>query len=137
MAPKNIAWGLLLLRLGLGIFVILCSIDKFISPVSTIHFFSQYYGLDINASIGMLLGAVQLVLGLFMLLGMYKFFTYGLGFFLQALSTILIFRNLPTLFGENHLFILSCPILFSFLTLFLLRDLDTKLTLGKKKTLFT
>lgn len=137
MAQKNIiAWGLFWLRFGLGLFLALRAIDKIIEPEITVGVFSQFYFVDVNTSVVMLIGAIQLVLSLFLLLSMYKSLTYGLAFFIHALSSVLIFWQVVP-FGVNHWFISNIPIFFSFLTLFLLRDLDNKLTLGKKKTLFT
>lgn len=134
---NNIAWGVFLLRFGLGIFLALWAIDKFVAPENTVTMFAQFYLVEINTSVAMLLGAAELVLSLFLLFGMYKTMTYGLALFIHTLSSILILRQLGMPFGENHFILADLPIFFSFLTLFLLRDIDSKLILGKKKTIFT
>lgn len=134
---NNIAWAVFLLRFGLGSFWVLWSLDKIIAPEVSVAMFAQFYWVEINTSVAMLLGAIQLVLSLFLLLGMYKTATYGLALFIHTFSSILIFWHLSSPFGENHSFIANLPIFFSFLTLFLLRELDSKLILSKKKTIFT
>lgn len=137
LQKTGIAWGLFLLRLGLGLSWVLWSIDKIARPEASIESFSQFYHIEIGSAIIVILGGIQLVLSLLMTLGMYKTLTYGFGLLLQTLSCILIFSQIPSIFGEYHLYILKIPIVFSFLTLFLLRHMDSKLSLGKKKTIFT
>jgi putative oxidoreductase len=133
----SLLWGLLILRLGLGGFLALWSIDKFVSPSLTVDIFSRFYFLDLNPSLVMLIGAGELVLSLLIILGMYKTTSYALGLLVQAISTLSIYKELLSPFGKNHLFISSIPILFAFVALFLLRNFDTKWTLGKKKSIFT
>lgn len=134
---SNLVWGLLLLRLGLGIFLAMWSVDKLAEPDIAQHVFSQLYLVNINSSIVMIIGAVELVLSLLIVFGMYKTVTYGLGLLVHTASTIAAYEHLLEPFGKNHLIIATIPVLFAFLTLFLLRDLDTKFALGKKKSLFT
>lgn len=133
----SILWGLLILRVGLGIFLALWSIDKFVAPDATVTIFSHFYFLKINTSVAMIIGAVELVLSLFIILGMYKTATYGLGLLIHAISTLASYQQLLDPFGKNHLFIAAIPILFAFVALFMLRHFDTKWTLGKKKSIFT
>ena len=84
----------------------------------------------------MMLGACELALSLFLILGFYKTITYGLGLMLHALTTLAGYRELLSPFGQHQFFVASIPILFAFIVLFLLRDFDTLWTLGKKKSLF-
>ncbi len=138
MAQKNnIAWGLFLLRFGLGLYLAMWSIDKMAAPNISVIDFSHFYMIHVSTSVIMLIGAMELVLSLFFLLGMYKTLTYGLSLMIHMISSFFIYHKLMWPFGEYHFFIANLPIFFSFLTLFLLRDLDSKLTLGKKKTIFT
>lgn len=138
MAQKNnIAWGLFLLRFGLGLYLALWSVDKFVEPNISVIDYSHFYMIHVNTSVVMLIGAMELVLSLFFLLGMYKTLTYGLSLMIHMISSLFIYHKLMWPFGEEHFFIANLPIFFSFLTLFLLRELDSKLTLGKKKTIFT
>lgn len=138
MVRKNAInlWGLFLLRLGLGIFLIMWSIDKFVAPDITLIMFSHFYFMDINVSMALMIGAVELVLSLFFIFGVYKTITYGLGLLIHFIATAATYEQLLHPFGKNHLFIANIPVLFAFLALFLLREFDTKLTFGKKKSIF-
>lgn len=84
----------------------------------------------------MMLGACEMVLSLFMILGFHKTITYGLGLGVHTFATIASYRQFLSPFGDNNIFIAAIPVLFAFITLFILRDLDTLWTLGKKKSLF-
>lgn len=128
--------GLFLLRIGLGIFLLLWGFDKIIAPEIAIKIFAHFYYMKLGVSAVMLIGAVEIVLSLLMILGFYKTLTYGLGLAVHAASTLSSFRELLSPFGDNHRYIAAIPILFAFITLFLLRDLDTMWTLGKRKSLF-
>lgn len=139
MVPKKVKllWGILFLRLGLGFFLALWAINKLIAPNDTVLLFKNYYFIDITTSMATLLGGFQLVLSLFIILGLYKTLSYGAGFLLQIISTLSLFHLLTEPFGKNYFVISFIPILFSFFALFLLREFDTKLCLGKKKSIFS
>ncbi len=132
----KLLWALFLLRLGLGLFLLLWGLDKIIAPEIAVMVFSRFYYVDIGISAAMLIGALEIVLSLLMILGFYRTITYGLGLLVHTISTLSTLRELLSPFGPNHLFIAGIPILFAFLTLFLLRDFDTLWTLGKRKSLF-
>jgi|SRR5579871_1519112 len=133
----SILWGLFLLRFGLGAGVALWGVDKLVAPEHTVKMLSTLYSIDISASIAIIAGALELVLGLLIVMGMYKTITYGAGLVLNSISTLVVYYNLITPFGANHSHIDAIPVLFGFLALFLLRDFDTKLSLGKRKSLFS
>jgi uncharacterized membrane protein YphA (DoxX/SURF4 family) len=132
----SMMWGLFLLRVGLGCYLGLWAIDKFIAPDLTVDIFSHFYSLEINASIAIIFGALELVLSLLIILGAYKTATYGLGLLVYTVSISSMYEQLLSPFGVNHFIIAAIPIFFAFITLFLLRRFDTKLSLGKKKSLF-
>jgi putative oxidoreductase len=134
---SNILWGLFILRFGLGFFLAMWSIDKFIAPEITVKIFSHFYFLDISDSLVIIIGALELVLSLFIIFGVYKTATYGLGLVIHMVSTVSTYEQLLSPFGKNHLFIAAIPILFAFIALFLLRNFDTKWTLVRKKSIFS
>src|SRR5947209_205618 len=129
---ENLAWALLLIRIGLGSFLAMWAVDKIIVPQASLQMFSNLYGLDVGHSFIMLAGALELVIALFIILGAFKTWSYGLGVLVQGLSTILIYHQLLSFAGERHLFFSGLPILFVFIALFLVRDLDNKLCFNKK-----
>lgn len=128
--------ALFFLRFGLGIYLLLFGIDKIVAPEQTIKLFSEIYLLTISSSVSMMIGACEIVLSLFILLGAFKTLTYGLGLLLQTLATLALHEQLFSPFGAHNVFIANLPLVFAFLALFLLRDFDKLWALGKKKLLF-
>lgn len=134
---KGLIWGLFLLRFGLGGFLALCSIDKIVSPQSFLALISPYYFVSVPPWVIMILGGVQLVLSLFFILGMYKTWTYGAAFLVQALALVTVVEKLLRPFGKDQVFLMLVPLLFAFGALFVMRSFDTKWTLTKKPGLFS
>lgn len=132
----RLSWGIFVLRLGLGLFLALWAVDKLMAPDHAVARFSHFYITDITPSIAMIIGGLELVLSLLIILGMSKTWTYGLGLILFLIFTLSTYRELINPFGANYLYLTTIPILFAFFALFLLRDFDTKLSLGKKKSIF-
>jgi putative oxidoreductase len=129
---KRTAVGLFILRVGLGIFLLLWSIDKLVVPAGTVRVFSNFYHLTISATVAPVVGVLELLLSILILGGLWKKWTYGLGMILHAISTISTYNQLLDPFGKNHLFIAAIPVLGAFIALFLMRDEDTLWVAGKK-----
>lgn len=137
--PKNasLVWGLFCLRIGLGLFLALWAIDKMVAADLNAHMFGETYLVMLNPSVMIIIGAIELVISLLFMLGVHKLLTYGAGILLHGFSTVANFHYLLYPFGEYHLYIAEVPLLLAFVALFLMRDLDNKWTLGKKKSLFS
>jgi uncharacterized membrane protein YphA (DoxX/SURF4 family) len=121
--------GLLILRLGLGVFLLLFGIDKLVAPHTAAAIFAHYYGLDVVP--GALVsgaGLLEIALSLAILAGFWKTLSYGLGLALHAVSTLVTYRELLSPFGENHMYLAAVPVLAGFVTLFLLRRDDMLLS---------
>lgn len=126
--------GLLILRLGLGVFLLLFGIDKLIAPHTAAAVFAHYYGLDVVPGAPIYgAGLLEIALSLAILAGFWKTLSYGLGLALHAVSTLVTYRELLAPFGENHLFIAGLPLLAAFVALFLLREHDTFWSLARAK----
>lgn len=125
-----------MLRLGLSIFLLMSALDKIIAPEFAQRFFSDVFSLNLSFSVVMLIGSCQLVLSLLFMLGFSKRVTYGFGAVYQIFATAAHYRQLAAPFEGNLLYVSAIPILFAFIALFLMRDLDTLWTLAKKKFLF-
>lgn len=134
---NNISLALFLLRFGLGLFLILCAIDKIIAPDMTVASFARFYHINIYQSAAMIIGALELVVALLFILGMYKTWTYAIALAIHSIGTIAVFRELLSPFGINILYTANLPILFSFICLFMLRNLDNKWALSKKPKIFS
>ena len=131
MSNRELPVALFILRLGLGVFLLLFGIDKLIVPETTVDVFAQFYGLVISHGMVYGAGALEILLGLAFLAGLWKTLTYGLALLLHAVSTLATYQELLAPFGANHLFLAAIPVLAAFLALFLLRRHDRLWSVGK------
>ena len=128
---NNLQWSLLLLRVGVFIVMFFWTLDKFVNPGHSIRIFEHFYNISgFNEMIAYVLGALQLVLVMAFLFGIKKRITYGLIFLMHAGSTFSAYAQYFDAFN-NLLFFAAWPMLAACAALYLLRDADTKFTLGK------
>ncbi len=125
MSNRELPVALLILRFGLGAFLLSFGIDKLIAPATTVEVMAHFYGLAISHGMVLAAGALEILLGLAFLAGLWKTLSYGLGLLLHAVSTLATYRELLSPFGANHLYLAAIPVLAAFVTLFLLRRHDT------------
>lgn len=126
---RTLRIALLVLRLGLGVFLLLWSIDKLVEPEATIGIFDHFYGLSISVIAASVVGVAEALLSLAIITGLWKNLSYGIGLLLHTISTLSSYEQLLSPFGENHLFIAALPVLAGFIALFMLRRQDTLLSL--------
>lgn len=74
---KRTAVGLFILRVGLGIFLLLWSIDKLVVPEGTVRVFSSFYHLTISTTVAPVVGVLELLLSILILAGSWKKWTYS------------------------------------------------------------
>ena len=129
MIANRTGLALLILRVGLGVFLLLWSIDKLVEPESTVRIFEHFYFIPLNPILAQVTGLAELLLSVCIILGFRKTISYGLGMSLHAVSTISTYDQLLSPFGKNHLFIAGLPVLAAFVTLFLLRKQDRLLSI--------
>ncbi len=126
--------SLFLLRVSLGLFLLIWSIEKLVKPEGTVRIFESFYRMDISPEIAFALGIPQVLLSLAIVLGLYKTVTYGLGLILHAISTISTYAQLLNPFERgNHLFLAAIPVLIAFIVIFLMRRDDTLWTVKPRK----
>lgn len=136
-ADKNfqtkLEWSLLFLRLGVFIVMFVWNLDKFINPAHTGKVFEVFYGISMNNHlITYALASLQLLLIVLFVTGIKKPFTYGLILLMHAGSTLSAYAIYMNPFANNNLlFFAAWPMLAACVALYLLRDADTKFTLGK------
>lgn len=129
----RIELGLLVLRLGLGAFLLLFGIDKLVAPYTTVEVFAHYYGLtDMPPSAAYIAGALEIALAVAILAGIWQTWSYGLGLLVHAVSTLATYAELLSPFGDNHLYLAAIPVLAGFVSLFLLRRYDVLWRLGAR-----
>jgi putative oxidoreductase len=132
---ERITWSLLSLRVTVFIVMLVWTLDKFVQPQHAIGVFEHFYGIGgLGATAFYVIGALELVLILAFLAGAWKRITYGLVLLLHAVSTLSPFGQYLDPFN-NLLFFAAWPMLAACLTLYLLRDLDTRwaVSLGNKR----
>lgn len=132
----NVSLGLFFLRLGLGIYLILLAGQKLFAPLLMIVPMEDFYGLHISASLVMIIGAIELSLALFFILGIHRTLVYGVAFFLQLATFFLSLSDIGKPFLPNNFFVVSLPLLMAFLALFIARKQDIRWALGKKHMMF-
>jgi len=121
---RRLETALLCLRLGIGVFFALWSIDKLVAPESTVKIFSHFYKTPISTAGAYAVGGLELALSLAFLAGLWKRWTYGAVFVLHGISTFSSYQQLLSPFGKNHLFIAAIQVLAACAALYLLRDQD-------------
>ena len=126
--------ALLALRVGIFILMFAWTIDKLVRPQHAAHVFEQFYGLKgVGNAVVYAVAVIELLILAAFLLGLWKRFTYGAVLLLHAISTLSSFRQYFAPFqGPNLLFIAAWPALAACVALYLLRDLDTALVLGRR-----
>ncbi|MBA6296302.1 hypothetical protein [Colwellia sp. MB02u-9] len=128
---SNLQWSLLFLRVGVFIVMFIWTLDKFVNPAHSIKIFEHFYKISgFNDIMAYVLGALQLILVFAFLFGIKKRLSYGLIFLMHAGSTLSAYAQYMDAFN-NLLFFAAWPMLAACAALYLLRDADTKFTLGK------
>lgn len=129
--PRQLPLSLLLLRISIFVVFLVWTLDKFYNPAHFSGILTAFYGYDGgNETLTYVAGALQMVLNLAFVLGIFKTWTYGAIMVFHAGSTILPFAQYMQPF-DNLLFFAAWPMLAACIALFLLRDYDT-LTVGKR-----
>lgn len=127
----RLPWVLLSLRITVFIVMFVWTLDKFVNPAHGMAIFEKFYGIGGVPELAVyIMGAFQLVLVFAFVFGLAKRYTYGLIFLLHGGSTLSSFPQYIDAF--NHLlFFAAWPMWGACFALYLLRDADTKFTLGK------
>ena len=126
---KRLRISLLLLRLGVFVVMFVWTLDKFVAPDHAARVFEHFYQLEgMGPGILATIGAVQLVVILGFVAGLFRTWTYGLVLAMHAVSTLSSWQQYLAAF-DNLLFFAAWPMLAACIALFLLRDSDTMLSL--------
>ncbi len=130
---QRLSWSLLALRLGVFIVMFIWTLDKFFNPGHSAIIFQKFYSMQASESIIYVLGVMQLILVIAFVSGIAKRYTYGLILLMHLGSTLASFNQYLDPF-KHLLFFAAWPMLGACLTLYLLRELDTKWTWSGIKT---
>lgn len=125
---QKLAYGLFSLRVTVFLVMFMWTLDKFVNPDHAAAVFSRFYGLSgMGHTLLWILAALELLIILAFLLGLYKRFSYGAVLLFHTVSTLSSFKMYLAPW-DNLLFFAAWPMLAACLTLYLLRDADTFLT---------
>jgi hypothetical protein len=126
----RLAAGFAALRVSLGAFLLVWAVMKFAVPDGTVGIFASYYGVTIDARVSMVLGALQGVLALAVVIGLWRTVTVAAGFCVHAVGQLASWRETLDPWGiwllsqPRMLFWAGVPVLAGFALAWLGRDLD-------------
>ncbi|MGH9204706.1 MAG: hypothetical protein ACRD2A_26055 [Vicinamibacterales bacterium] len=127
---ERIATALLALRVGVFIVMFMWTLDKFVNATHASRVFDNFYGLrGLGPGVMAGLGLAELLLVLAFVVGFQKRISYGGVLILHGISTLASYRQYLDPFN-NLLFFAAWPMLAACFALYLLRDFDTKGTVG-------
>ncbi|WP_372655711.1 hypothetical protein [Halobacteriovorax sp.] len=127
MNELKVKKSLFALRIGVFIVMLVWTIDKFIKPEHTGRIFKKFYmieGIGEYAAYG--IGAIQLVIILLFLVGLFKRFSYGFILFIHGVSTFSTWAKYINPWENGTLlFFAAIPMLAACYALYVLREEDT------------
>ena len=123
--------SLLAMRLAVFLVMLMWTLDKFVNPGHAGKIFEKFYFIaGLESTVLATLAALELIILLGFLLGVYKRFCYGMVLAFHTVSTLSSYQQYLTPFeGPHLLFFAAWPMLAGCLLLYLLRDDDIYLTL--------
>lgn len=130
---KNLGYCLFGLRITVFLVMIMWTIDKFLNPGHASAVFGHFYKIPgLEAATFTIIAVVQGVIVIAFLLGVLKRWSTLAVLVMHTISTLTPMANyLDPYTNPNLLFFAAWPMLAGVVTLYLLRDHDTFLNLGK------
>ncbi len=125
--------SLFMLRVTVTLVMLVWILDKFLNPQHAATVYEKFYLLGgLGSSVMYAIGAVEIVIVGAFLLGIMKRFSYGAVLLLHAISTFSSYKQyLAPYSGPNILFFAAWPMLAACIALYLMRDQDVVLTVGR------
>lgn len=128
MTQSRLPVALLMVRLSIFLVMFLWTIDKFINPGHAASVYEHFYRVGGLGAVPMaVIGSIEMAILVGFLVGYRKRLTYGAVFFLHLVSTLSSYKQYLAPF-DHLLFFAAWPMLAACFVLYVLRDLDTKLT---------
>lgn len=128
---KKIEWALFLLRIGVFVVMFAWVIEKFINPGHLVGNLAYFYNIEgVNENVSYVVGVLELLLVLAFGAGLWKRYSYGMIMVAHGLSTFVSWKQYTPI-AYNILFYPAWPMLAACITVYILRHLDVKFTLGK------
>ena len=132
---RKLQIGLAIIRLSTGVFFLVWSLRKLFQPESTQSIFSTFYFIgNVSPVVSYVIGAIQTLIILVFMAGLFKTWTYGALLGMHTVSVLSTYERLLNPYERpNTLFWAAVPTLGALVALFLVRDKDQLLTLGKRR----
>ena len=129
-SARRLAVALAILRISLGGFLLLWALEKFFIPQTTVAIWDRFYLIPIGDSLPYVIGALEAILSIAIIVGLWRRWSYGLGLGLHTISVLATWKQLLDPWGlylnerPQHLFLAGVPVLAAFVVLYMLRDYD-------------
>ena len=122
--------SLALIRISMGLFFLVWSIEKIIAPELTQRVFQRFYFLEINPTASVILGIIQTLIVLMFMLGLFKTLSYGALLGMHTVSVLSTYQQILNPYQPpNHMFWAAVPVLAALVALFILRHEDRLFTI--------
>ncbi|MBI3547833.1 MAG: hypothetical protein HY078_02150 [Elusimicrobia bacterium] len=121
--------GLLLLRIGLGLYLLLWSLSHLAHPDATQGLLERAAHVHASPAAAYAIGVALVALSLAFLAGVWKLGTYSAAAVVQGAASLSAFRGLLHPFDKPPQAFAAIPLLAAFVALLLLRDKDSLGTL--------
>lgn len=112
------SWSIPILRIGMGLFLILWGVDKWVASNDSVGIFSYFYGLDVGVAMVRAAGAAEIVLGIALAAGLFPPVTAWIQLLVNAASTLASWRQILDPWGTfglteggAHLFLASIVVM--------------------------
>ena len=119
-------WTLPILRVGMGIFLIAWGLDKWFATEGSVEIFSFFYRLEVARLVVRVAGALEILLGLGLVLGALPVVTAWAQLVVNAISTLASWKQILDPWGRlglteggSHLFLASIVVMAVSVTLVL------------------
>jgi len=127
---KHLELSLFLLRIGVFIVMFAWTLDKFIAPEHAARVYENFYFIGgMGNTVMYIIGAIEMVIILGFLAGIWKRFTYGFVMLVHGVSTFSSWQKYTI--DINLLFFAAWPMLAACIALYLLREHDVKFTIKR------
>ena len=130
---QRVSSVLVWLRYGVFLVMLAWTLDKILNTKHAAGVFDKFYGLSgLDQTVFYVIATAELLLIIAFVLGLFKTWTYGAVLVFHGISTLSTFENYIPYVGDpvNLVFFAAWPMLAGCYVLFVLRDLDTRWTLG-------
>lgn len=131
-------WTMPALRAGMGLFLAAWGLDKLLATEGSIGIFSNFYGMDLGAMAIQAFGVAEILLGIFLAVGLFRVSTAWIQLLVNGVSTVASWRQILDPWGAlgltdggTHLFLASIVITAASIVL-VLNARDPRLTLDRR-----